>query len=127
MQEAYAEYVKSKFKAISVPSAYQAQFLQDVFGGTFDGEYAKGLVDCGEWQQFQCNLEELEERWCQAGGPDKEAYSWLVKNKASKVYSCLGASAREQAGLGRLAARSTTNPSEGNNKLVQDFVHEDTR
>ena len=87
----------------------------------------KGLVDCGEWQEFQCGLEELEEKWSQAGGPGKKAHSWLVKNKARKVFSCLGASAREQASLGRPPAHFTTNPSEGDNKLVQDFVHEDTR
>lgn len=48
-----------------------------------------------------------------------------MQNKASNVFSCLGASAREQAGLGRHPARFTTNPSEGNNKVVQDFIHED--
>ena len=50
-----------------------------------------------------------------------------VKNKAQKVFCSLGASVREQAGLGRPPARFTTNPSEGNNKVVQDFIHQDTK
>ncbi|KAL9982941.1 hypothetical protein ACROYT_G005056 [Oculina patagonica] len=119
--------LKSKFKTISVPSPYQAQFLRDVFGGTLDGDYVSGLVDCKELEEFECRRDELEEKWSEAGEPGKEAYRWFVRNKASKVFSCLGASAREQAGLGRPPARFTTNLSEGNNKVVQDFIHEDTR
>lgn len=45
--------LKAKFKALSVPSAYQAQFLQDTFGGTSDGEYVPGLVDCRAIEEFQ--------------------------------------------------------------------------
>ena len=53
--------LKAKFKALSVPSAYQAQFLQDTFGGTSDGEYVPGLVDCRAIEEFQCRLDALEE------------------------------------------------------------------
>ena len=119
--------LKAKFKALSVPSAYQAQFLQDTFGGASDGEYVPGLVDCRAIEEFQCRLDALEEKWSQAGEPGKEAYHWFVKNKAQKIFCSLGASVREQAVLGGPPARFTTNPSEGNNKVVQDFIHQDTK
>ena len=117
--------LKAKFKALSVPSAYQPQFLQDTFGGASDGEYVPGLVDCRALEEFQCRLDALEEKWSQAGEPGKEAYRWFVKkNKAQKVFCSLGAGVREQAGLGLPPIRFTTNPSEGNNKV---FIHQDTK
>ena len=72
-------------------------------------------------------MDGLKERWSTAGKSGKGVYKWFIRKKACKVFSCLGASVREQAGLRHPPARFTTNPSEGNNKVVQDFVHEVTR
>jgi hypothetical protein len=118
--------VSSKFKALGAPSAHQAKFEEDLFGAQRDGEYVSGLIDCPSREEFKKRCEILKRDWQAVGITGIQAWEWFERNKSDKFYSCLGVPAREQAGLGSPPERFTTNPSECNNKLVQDFVRKDT-
>ncbi|KAK3727383.1 hypothetical protein QZH41_017732 [Actinostola sp. cb2023] len=109
----------------NVSNAYQSQFLDEIFGVHRNDEYHPGLIYCGSKEDYIQKCKGIQSTWTDAGDFGLKAWRWFAKNKLNSFFNCLGASAREQAGLGRPPERFITNPSEGNNKLVQDFVRND--
>jgi len=111
------------------PDNIVSEILADIFGNKDGPTFFEGLVDSNSENEFDSNLEVLEERWerfehsrSKVPASDVNFFTWLKRYHAEEIKSTMLRPIRIAAGLGDPPSEFCTNDSEAMNSSIKQHL-----
>ena len=118
--------IKIKLRDLGIPVDISKGFIVDIFGEQHGTHKLCGLVDCESPEQFDLELEQLEEVWngremYARSSTEAQFHSWFLQYQACSMKEKMLKPLRQALGLGHIPSEYTNNPNESTNARIKDY------